>query len=327
MAKCTKLESVHLAHNNLCTLQSIQHLAELPNLSSVDLQHNKLEGDDLLDFFAALPSLRVLYMQGNPCVKATKHYRKMYIARIQGLRYLDDRPVFPDERLRCEAWYDGMQEGGTAAAAAAERAELQRQREEAAAKDEANFKAMEALLSRGAVARQAAAGAYEGAFEGSANIVLPGTGSVDSSDDDDDDDETSAAAAGDSGGAASTAQHTVHSADKTMAQGAGAVLEQKPSPFSNAPAAAPASAHNTQYDYSDPAEKSSGVHVPAHGSNDAAPAYPIAPESPSGGKGGVQSSVPARPPAAPAAGADDAPAAVLPPSAAAQKETGMEDLD
>ena len=44
---------------------------------------------------------------GNPVVKDIKHYRKTIIAKCKALRYLDDRPVFEDERRYCEAFAKG----------------------------------------------------------------------------------------------------------------------------------------------------------------------------------------------------------------------------
>jgi len=58
-----------------------------------------------------MPNLAVLYLQGNPCVKQTKHYRRTYIARIPTLKFLDDRPVFDDERERAEAFYQVIANG------------------------------------------------------------------------------------------------------------------------------------------------------------------------------------------------------------------------
>ena len=50
-------------------------------------------------------------MQGNPCVKKIPHYRRALIARIPTLKFLDDRPVFDEERERAEAFY-AVLEGG-----------------------------------------------------------------------------------------------------------------------------------------------------------------------------------------------------------------------
>lgn len=93
----------------------------------------------MLEVLVQLP-LGVLYLQGNPCVKKIQHYRKVVIARIPTLKYLDDRPVFDDERLRCEAWYAAFTAEGLTAAKAAEKAEMERQRKEKEERDERNFR-------------------------------------------------------------------------------------------------------------------------------------------------------------------------------------------
>ena len=62
------------------------------------------DGEGVLAIFKQMPDLRVLYCQGNPFVKELRNYRKRMISEIKTLRYLDDRPVFEDERLTVEAW-------------------------------------------------------------------------------------------------------------------------------------------------------------------------------------------------------------------------------
>jgi len=42
---------------------------------------------------------------GNKVVAEIPHYRKTLVAKLKQLRYLDDMPVFPDERRTTEAWY------------------------------------------------------------------------------------------------------------------------------------------------------------------------------------------------------------------------------
>lgn len=51
--------------------------------------------------------MRVLYLQGNGCVRKIPHYRKTLINSFKDLRYLDDKPVFEDERRFAEAFGRG----------------------------------------------------------------------------------------------------------------------------------------------------------------------------------------------------------------------------
>lgn len=120
---------MQLAHCNLSTVEDVAHLAECPSITSLDLQGNRLDGDGsaLLDVLAAMPELAVLYLQGNPCVRSIRHYRKHVLGRLPKLRFLDDRPVFDDERGRVDVWYAAWTAGGDSVAAAAERAEMARQ--------------------------------------------------------------------------------------------------------------------------------------------------------------------------------------------------------
>jgi hypothetical protein len=41
---------------------------------------------------------------GNPVIRKTTQYRRTTIARCKELTYLDDRPVFDNERLAVMAW-------------------------------------------------------------------------------------------------------------------------------------------------------------------------------------------------------------------------------
>lgn len=54
-----------------------------------------------------MPNLRVLYLMNNEVVKQIPHYRKTIIAKIPQLRYLDDRPVFEEDRRKAEAFARG----------------------------------------------------------------------------------------------------------------------------------------------------------------------------------------------------------------------------
>lgn len=76
----------------------------------VDLAHNKIEDPEAMEVFKAMPGLRVLNLMGNPVIRKTTQYRKTMINEIKQLSYLDDRPVFPKERVCAEAFMKGGRE-------------------------------------------------------------------------------------------------------------------------------------------------------------------------------------------------------------------------
>jgi len=107
-----KLNTLQLAHNKLETTASLEELRGHPTISVLDLSNNKLtaEKEDagaLIDLLASMPELAVLNLMGNPAVTYTKNYRKTLIQRCPKLGYLDDRPVFPEERECVAAFFEG----------------------------------------------------------------------------------------------------------------------------------------------------------------------------------------------------------------------------
>ena len=54
-----------------------------------------------------MPNLRVLYAQNNKFNNKMKAYRKQMIFKLPNLRFLDDRPVFPEDRRKAEAYMTG----------------------------------------------------------------------------------------------------------------------------------------------------------------------------------------------------------------------------
>lgn len=63
--------------------------------------------DCLVAFWQQLPELGVLYLYGNELPRKCKFYRKRMICGIPSLSYLDEKPIFPDERRTVEAWGRG----------------------------------------------------------------------------------------------------------------------------------------------------------------------------------------------------------------------------
>lgn len=175
------LAQLQLTDNYLESYESIAHLAECKSLTVIDLKNNKLDNPAIVDIFKQLPDLRVLVLSGNPVVKKIKSYRKTLVVEIASLTYIDERPVFDDERRTAAAWLEGGLE--------AERAERIR------IKDEKYNKQMDAIH---ALAEKRKQWAREGRIARGENPdeetkvadpcvpVLPPTGRANVHDDDDD---------------------------------------------------------------------------------------------------------------------------------------------
>jgi dynein assembly factor 1 len=177
LSQLTKLTSLNLAHNNLSSFESIEQLSSIPSIQTIDLQHNKLDDPEVLSIFASLPDLRVLYLMGNPVVRKIKNYRKTIIAKCKLLKYLDDRPVFDEERRRTDAWAKVMDNGGTLdEAQEAERQELLLIRKEKDDYDERNFKAFEKMMKEGVAIRQQREQEIAATSDPISDVVNPFTG-------------------------------------------------------------------------------------------------------------------------------------------------------
>jgi len=132
------LSTLLLPKNRLKTADSIRGILECPSLSVLDLQKNELEDAEVVDILEQMPNLKVVYLKGNPFVKKIKNYRRIIISRLKNLTYLDDRPVFDEERKLVEAWAVGGKD--------AEKKERERQKEEKKAKERRNFEAFEQMI-------------------------------------------------------------------------------------------------------------------------------------------------------------------------------------
>jgi dynein assembly factor 1, axonemal len=127
LTMCTKLVTIYLKQNNVGRngISDLYGLLECPSLEVVDLQANEIHDEACLEeIFMKMPKLKVLYLFKNECTKKIKNYRKTVINNIPTLNYLDDRPVFVDDRRTAEAFATGGVE--------AEREERKKMKEEKA---------------------------------------------------------------------------------------------------------------------------------------------------------------------------------------------------
>lgn len=139
--KNTELESLQLKRNKIGVngLSDLTHLSRLGKLASLDVSNNFIDCDPeaYLQVLEGCPKLAVLYMMNNPICNKIANYRKTLVARLKGLKYLDDRPVFPEERVFAEAFYFHGIEAERRA-----REEWKRQEEERHWRNHEAFKAM-----------------------------------------------------------------------------------------------------------------------------------------------------------------------------------------
>eukprot|EP01063_Lacrimia_lanifica_P038451 TRINITY_DN8202_c0_g1_i1.p2 TRINITY_DN8202_c0_g1~~TRINITY_DN8202_c0_g1_i1.p2 ORF type:complete len:548 (+),score=226.75 TRINITY_DN8202_c0_g1_i1:70-1644(+) len=139
LSTLTSLRTLKLNGNRLSTVDKLRHLLDIPSLETVDLTDNKIDEEAVLpEIFAKMPNLLSLYAHQNPFCPKIKPYRKLMLGTCAKLRYLDDKPVFEDERRAVTAYMKGGIE--------AERAERQLVKDEAKAKDDRNRAAFRELI-------------------------------------------------------------------------------------------------------------------------------------------------------------------------------------
>lgn len=144
------LVTLVLANNLLSTVTDIEHLLLVPSVVTLDIQFNKLDDEKVIDIISQMPNLRVLYLQGNPVISKIPHYRKTMLSRCKQLLYLDDKPVYGDERRRVDAWSQVLQDNGNYSdARVAEQAELALMKQEALSLDAKNISLFAKIVMEG----------------------------------------------------------------------------------------------------------------------------------------------------------------------------------
>ena len=108
---CKNLSNLLLKRNRIGEngLNDLKGLLELnDNFNVLDISDNKIKEQNIIeDYLTKIPNLRVIYLNGNDCVRNIKNYRKTLIAKLKEIRYIDDRPVFDDEKRFALAFAKG----------------------------------------------------------------------------------------------------------------------------------------------------------------------------------------------------------------------------
>lgn len=150
---CTALDSLYIRNNRigLGGLDDVVGLLECKNLTCLDIQGNRIDFPEMIDeVLVKLDKLKVLYLQNNEIAKGKiiPAYRKTTIAKIGTLTYLDDRPVFMEDRRHAEAYYRGGID--------AERAERELMRKERDEEQQRQHKAFKNMMRQAREDKRAA---------------------------------------------------------------------------------------------------------------------------------------------------------------------------
>lgn len=100
---CTALSTLLCSDNHLESAEDIAIITQCASLHTIDLRRNDLTDlNGVLSVLARLPQLKCVYLQGNPLVDDPT-YRRNVLSTLSGLTYLDDLPIFDNERCSTNA--------------------------------------------------------------------------------------------------------------------------------------------------------------------------------------------------------------------------------
>ena len=128
----TNLSNLLLKRNRIGIkgIEDLQGLLELgKEIAVIDLSDNLIQDPKIVDeILTKFADLRVIYLKGNDVVRKIPNYRKTLISKIDTLKYIDDKPIFDDEKRFALAFARGGYEE--------EKKERARYREEIRQKEE-----------------------------------------------------------------------------------------------------------------------------------------------------------------------------------------------
>jgi hypothetical protein len=137
-----ELRTLYLHQNCLTSIANLDNLTHLAVLNISNNWITRLEEgetpDDCIMFWSKMPSLSVLYFHGNDGLNKIRHYRKKMINAIDTLKYLDERPIFDNEKRLALAWGRGGHEEESQ-----ERTRMQEEKQQELKRDLARWKELQ----------------------------------------------------------------------------------------------------------------------------------------------------------------------------------------
>ena len=107
----TNLSNLLLKRNRIGIkgIEDLKGLLELgKEIAVIDLSDNLIEDPKIVDeILTKFADLRVIYLKGNDVVRKIPNYRKTLISKIDSLKYIDDKPIFEDEKRFAMAFARG----------------------------------------------------------------------------------------------------------------------------------------------------------------------------------------------------------------------------
>lgn len=108
------LETLNLENNKISTAEDLEEIVHNKAITTLHLSGNSInsvsEGLKVINLLSTLPNLRALYLKGNGFVNEMDWYRKNTVSTIRTLTFLDERPIFENERRLNDAWKRGGRE-------------------------------------------------------------------------------------------------------------------------------------------------------------------------------------------------------------------------
>ncbi|XP_024386342.1 leucine-rich repeat-containing protein ODA7 isoform X2 [Physcomitrium patens] len=100
------LRQLNLSGNFICHESDVIHLLDCKSLKSLDVSNNRIDNEKALEALRSIP-LNLLRLMSNKILSITCNYRKMTVATMSTLVYLDESPIFENERRLAMAWMVG----------------------------------------------------------------------------------------------------------------------------------------------------------------------------------------------------------------------------